>query len=133
MADLANNFGTRVSHVSQGLPGSSDAEPVIVTPRKASGEFGRASIRDRVFAARCEFSWRSEMVSTPSGDGKRPLVFKRLKQTGSFNRDALHTHMPQKGDRITRSWDGATFEIVALYALSGRLLCDLVEINSHLQ
>ena len=132
MTGLANNVEVRTSYTSQAFSNSIDFEPVIVTPCRTSSEFGRAAIRDRVFASRCEFSWRSETVSVPSGDG-RALIFKRLKQTASFERATLHSQIPESGGRITRAWDGATFEIAATYIQSGRILCDLTEIKSQIQ
>ena len=133
MTHLSYDIDSRVSYSSQGLSGSIEAEPVIVTPCRASSEFGCAAIRDRVFATRCEFSWRSEKVSTPSGDGRSMVVFKRLKQTAGFERESLHGQVPRAGDRVTRTWDGVTFEIAAVYPQSSRILCDLVVIASQLQ
>lgn len=132
MTGLVNTLEVRTSYTSQALSNSSDVEPVIVTPCRTSSEFGRAAIRDRVFASRCEFSWRSETVSVPAGNG-RPLVFKRLKQTASFERASLHAQIPELGGRIARAWDGATFEITATYVQSGRILCDLTEIPAQIQ
>ena len=132
MTGLANHVEIRASYTSQAFSSAIDLEPVIVTPCRTSSEFGRAAIRDRVFASRCEFSWRSETVSVPSGDG-RALIFKRLKQTASFERATLHSQLPESGGRITRAWDGATFEITATYLKANRILCDLTEIQPQMQ
>lgn len=133
MTYLANILETRLTFAPQGLSGASEVEPVIVTPGRSGPEFGSAGIRDRVFAAHCEFACRRERVSAPAGDGIRTLVFYRFRQTASFERAALHDQFPNLGDRVTRTWDGVTFEITAIYVQAGSILCDLAETKSHLQ
>jgi hypothetical protein len=103
-----------------------EAETVTVTPCTSTGGTPRV-LRDRIFASRCEFIWRSEIVYNPSGNRERPFAFKRYRQLARFDRIDLHDRLPATGDEITRAWDGATFTITATYRQNGCVLCEIAE------
>lgn len=107
-------------------------EPVIVTPSRSDGISGRATDRNHMFAGHCAFLWRREKVLNRSAAGGLPLAFERMRPSAVFENSSLQDRIPRQLDRLTRTWNGVTYEIAAVSFSGNRILCDLVPLDPAL-
>lgn len=131
----ANAFGTNEALAWREASGGQEAlalEPVIVTPSRSDGFSGRASDRNHMFAGHCAFLWRREKVLTRAAAGGLPLAFERMRPSAIFENASLQDRVPRQADRLTRTWNGVTYEIAAVSISGNRILCDLVPLDPAL-
>jgi hypothetical protein len=62
----------------------------------------------------------------------RPISYETIKQTALFPDQQGLAYELRPGDRITRPWDGKTFEIASVCRERTGIVCDIVAIATRL-
>lgn len=128
-------YGTAPALGWRGASETSDSlalESVLVTPSRTDALSGRASDRNHMFAGHCAFLWRREKVLNRAAAGGLPLAFDRMRPFAVFEGASLQDRIPRRGDRLTRTWNGVTYEIAAVSVSENRIVCDLVPLDPAL-